>query len=123
MMLYPADHQITIPELREFVYDDDEDNEIFDDDRYEAWIARYPDDWRMAAFAAADRMYGKVASRPNRLASDGDSIAWSDARIAALRDKRDQLQADIDADGLFGVMSVSQNFLTGCPIGGDARWL
>lgn len=118
MMLYPTDHQITLEELREFVFDD-EDTPIFEDDRYDVWIARYPDDWRMAAYAAADRIYGYQAGRPNRLSSDGDSIGWSDARILALRERRDELKALIDADSLFGVMTVSQNFLSGYPAGGD----
>lgn len=118
MMLYPADHQITVEELREFVFDDGE-AEIFEDDRYEAWIARYPDDWRMAAYAAADRMYGYQAGRPNRIASEGDSLSWPDARITALKDKRDAIKADLDADGYGGIVTFTSDYLTGSSIGGD----
>ena len=118
MPLYPSDHQISVEELREFVFDDGP-TEIFDDDRYDTWIARYPDDWRMAAYAAADRMYGYQAGRPNRIASDGDSIAWSDARIAALKEKRDAILADINADGMGGIVTVTGHYLTGSVLGGD----
>ena len=123
MMLFPADHQITVEELRELVFDDSA-TPIFDDVRYLAWIDRYPDDWRKAAYAAADRMYGEMAFRPNRLASDGDSIGWTDARITALRDKRDALKAEIDADNddSFGVVTIISNHLTGGYPGGGTEW-
>lgn len=112
MMLYPSDHVITVEELREIVYDDDPANPVLEDDRYDVWIARYPDDWRMAAYAAADRLYYQVAARPNRIASDGDSISWPDARIAALKDKRDALKADIEADGYGEVVTITGVYLT-----------
>lgn len=113
MMLYPADHEITVEELRELVGDDNEDAPLFDDERYEAWIERYPDDWRMAAIAASDRVLMQIASRPNRLASDGDSIAWSDERIKILRDKHAALVADVNADGYGGIVTVQADYLTG----------
>lgn len=113
MMLYPADHEITVAELREFVYDANPESEMFEDEQYETWIDRYPDDWRMAAYTAADQVYGRVAFRPNRIASDGDSISWPDARIAALKDKRDALKADIDADDIGGIVTVHADYLTG----------
>lgn len=121
MSLYPSDHEITVDELREIVYDDNIDAEIFGDDRYETWIDRYPGDWRSAALAALDRMIGEVAGRPNRLASDGESIGWSDKRITALEAQRAAIAADLAADGLFGIVTVSQEFLTRCPEG-DAAW-
>ena len=122
MLLYPTDHAITVAELREVVYDDVAGSEQLPDDRYQAWIDRYPDDWRMAAYAAADRLYQLVASRPNRLASDGDSIAWSEERIKALKEKRDDLAAMIEADSLFGIVTVTSEFLTGGNAGEDAAW-
>lgn len=122
MLPYDADHVITVDELREYVYDDDAADPIFADARYDAWIARYPDDWRMSALAAADRVLAQMASRPNRLASDGDSIGWSDARVTVLQRRYDELLADVNADDMFSTLTVSKSFLTGCPTEGDARW-
>ena len=121
MLLYPDDHAITIGELREIVYDDISPYQL-EDDRYTTWIERYPDDWRMAAYAAADRLYQLVASKPTSLGSDGDSIAWSPERIAALKDKRDDLAAMVEADGMFGIVTVTQSFLTGATTTEDAAW-
>ncbi len=122
MLPYPPDHEITVEELRELVYDDMDGAYLFEDDRYEVWIDRYPDNWRMAAIAAADRVLMHFASRPNRLSSDGDSIGWSDQRIAILRDKYAALLADLE-EGEYGqIVTVIGNALTPSLTHGSAEW-
>ena len=126
MLLYASDHTITIDELREIVWDTG--TPLFTDAQYQTWIDRYPDDWRMAAYTAADQVYGQVAFRPNRISSEGDSISWTDARITALRDKRDALKADIDADGFGEVVTYTAAYLTDacltedCLAEGESEW-
>lgn len=120
MMPYPSDHQLTVEELRELVGDDGV-TETFADARYATWIARYPDDWRMAAVAAANSLIKVWARKPNRISSDGDSIGWTDKRISVLEADRDAWLADINADDVGGIVTVTADYLT-APAYGGAEW-
>lgn len=117
MIVYPSTYQMNAVELMEYVFDQNET--YFEEDQYQEWLERFPDDWRLAAVTAIEQVFDKRVSRPNRIASDGDQVSWSDQRMAMLAAKLTDLKADIDADGLFGTMSVTKAFLTGCTTEGD----
>jgi hypothetical protein len=101
--------------IRGLVFDDSNDpaTEYLTDERYDMLLARYPDDWRLAAIAAAKRIIGFIADRPVALGSDGDSIRWSDKRVTKLEGVIVDLIAELEGETLGQVFTVTDRYLTG----------
>jgi len=101
--------------IRGLVFDDSNDpaTEYLTDERYDMLLARYPDDWRLAAMAAAKRIIGFIADRPIALGSDGDSIRWSDKRITKLEGVIAELWTELEGETFGQVFTVTDRYLTG----------
>lgn len=101
---------------------DDGTTAIMPDERYDTWLARYPDDWRLAAIDAGKRLLIEVSRKPVSIGDeDGNTIRWSDKRISALEGVIADLIAEVAADSYGEVVTISAPYLTGCTEG-DARW-
>ncbi len=122
-MTYDVAELTARDQIRGLVFDDSNDPaaEYLSDARYDTLISRYPDDWRLAAVAAARRIIGIIAARPVALASDGDSIRFSEARVTSLQAALADLLAEIDADSYGGIVTVTADVFTPSLIGG-AEW-
>lgn len=122
-MSYLASEPTNRDRIRGLVFDDSNDpaSEYLTDERYNMLLARYPDDWRLAAIAAAKRIIGFIADRPVAIGSDGDSIRWSDKRVTKLEGVITDLIAELDSEGYGQVLTITERFLTGATVGGD-QW-
>jgi len=120
---YLASEPTNRDRIRGLVFDDSNDpaSEYLADERYDMLLARYPDDWRLAAIAAAKRIIGFIADRPVAIGSDGDSIRWSDKRVTKLEGVITDLIAELDSEGYGQVLTITERFLTGATVGGD-QW-
>ncbi len=114
-MTYLASEPTNRDRIRGLVFDDSNDpaTEYLTDERYDMLLARYPDDWRLAAIAAAKRIIGFIADRPVALASEGDSIRWSDKRVTKLEGVIADLVAEADGETFGQVITITSEFLTG----------
>ncbi len=117
-MTYLASEPTNRDRIRGLVFDDSNDpaTEYLTDERYDMLLARYPDDWRLAAIAAAKRIIGFIADRPVALASDGDSIRWSDKRVTKLEGVIADLLGELEGETYGQVFTVTDRFLTGSPV-------
>ncbi len=114
-MTYLVSEPTNRDRIRGLVFDDSNDpaTEYLTDARYDMLLARYPDDWRLAAIAAAKRIIGFIADRPVALASEGDSIRWSDKRVTKLEGVIADLIAELDGETFGQVITITSEFLTG----------
>ncbi len=114
-MTYLASEPTIRDRIRGLVFDDSNDpaTEYLTDERYDMLLARYPDDWRLAAIAAAKRIIGFIADRPVALASEGDSIRWSDKRVTKWDLVIADLIAELEGETFGQVITITDRFLTG----------
>ena len=114
-MTYLTSEPTNRDRIRGLVFDDSNDpaTEYLTDERYDMLLARYPDDWRLAAMAAAKRIIGFIADRPIALGSDGDSIRWSDKRITKLEGVIAELWTELEGETFGQVFTVTDRYLTG----------
>ncbi len=117
-MTYLASEPTIRDRIRGLVFDDSNDpaTEYLTDERYDMLMARYPDDWRLAAIAAAKRIIGFIADRPVAISDEDGSIRWSDKRVTELKDVIADLIAELDGETFGQVFTVTDRFLTGYPV-------
>lgn len=122
-MTYDPSLPTTRDKIRFHATDIDETNELMPDATYDTVIASYTS-WKRAAADLIDAAADLIARKVTSLTSVGDaSLSWSrntaglKAKAARFRQEADD--EDDSADDYPSVVTISQEFLTGYPVGGN----
>lgn len=100
-------------QIRGMVGDTDEAAEYFPDVTYDAVIARYPLQWKSAAAEMAGRVAVYMSTRPIAVASEGDSIRFSEEQVKAMYALQATLAEEVAYESAsYGIDTTDLNYLT-----------
>lgn len=114
-MTYDPAELTAIDRIRGRVLDTSNDpaTEYLPDVTYQSYLDRYDGSEALAGASTAGRIAALIASKPVAIASEGDSIRWSDKRAEYIKSVQADYLAEAEADAYGGVVTVTADVMTG----------